>query len=84
MTVSEIKFLFIAVSEICLGIFEGFHGSHRAVPEPMCLPIMTQAGREHVTQCISLVYIDALRIMPQRQTFKCLKQAIINILSNQI
>ena len=29
---------------------------------------MTQAGREHAMQCISLVHADALRIVPQKQT----------------
>ena len=40
----KVKFLFVAISGICLGIFKGSHGSHRAAPEPMCLPTMTQAG----------------------------------------
>ena len=56
------------MSGICLGIFEGSPGSHRAAPEPMCLPTMTQVGHEHVVQCIRLVHADALRIAPQRQT----------------
>ena len=30
----KVKF-FIAISGICLGIFEGSYGSHRAVPERM-------------------------------------------------
>ena len=47
------------------GKLEGSHGSHRAAPEPMCLPIMTQAGHEHATQCISLVHTDVLRFGPQ-------------------
>ena len=62
----KVKFLFTTISGICLGIFEGSHGSHRAAPEPMCLPTMTQAGSEHATQCMSLVHADALRIAPQR------------------
>ena len=57
---SKVKFLFIAISGICFGIFEGFHGSQRAAPEPMCLPTMTQAGREHTTQFISLVHANTL------------------------
>ena len=57
----KVKFLFIAICGICLGIFEGS-------PEHMCLPIMTQAGCEHATQCISLVHADALRIALQTQT----------------
>ena len=64
----KVKFLFIAISGISLGIFEGSHGSHRAQPEPMCLPTMTQAGREHMTQCIRLVHTNVLHIAPQRQT----------------
>ena len=32
--------------------------SHRAGPEPMYLPTMTQVGCEHVTKCISLVHAD--------------------------
>ena len=32
----------------------------------MCLLTMTQAGRERVTQCISLVHADVLCIAPQR------------------
>ena len=64
----EIKFLFIAISVIFLGIFYGSRGSWRALPEPICLPTMTQAGREHVMQCIRLVQADALCIAPQRQT----------------
>ena len=44
-----VKFLCFAIFGICLGIFEGFHGSQRAAPGPMCLPTMTQAGREHTT-----------------------------------
>ena len=43
----KVKFLFIAISGIFLGIFKGTRGNSRAVPEPMCLPTMTQAGREH-------------------------------------
>ena len=54
------KFLFIAISGICLGIFEGSHGSHRAAPEPMCLPTTTRAGHERATQCIRLVHAYAL------------------------
>ena len=42
----KVKFLFIAISGICHGIFESFRGSQRAASEPMCLPTMTQAGRE--------------------------------------
>ena len=61
----KLKFLFIAISGICLGIFQGSHGSHQAAPEPMCWPTMTQAGHEHATQCISLVHADALHIVPQ-------------------
>ena len=59
------KFLVIAISGNCLGILEGSHGSHRATLEPMCLPTMTQAGREHATQCISLVHADMLCTVPQ-------------------
>ena len=55
------------MSEICLGIFEGSHGSRRAALEPMCLSTMTQMGREHATQCITLGHADTLRIAPQRQ-----------------
>ena len=51
------KVLFVAISGICLGIFQGY----RATLDPMCLPTMTQAGREHVIQFISLVYADGLR-----------------------
>ena len=36
----------------------------------MCLPPMTQAGREHTTQCINLVHTDELHIVPQRLTFE--------------
>ena len=50
--------------------FKGSYGSHRAAPEPMCLPTMTQAGREHATQCTRLVHADALRIAPCRVTIK--------------
>ena len=53
---NKVKFLFIAISGICLGIFENSHGNHQATPEPMCLPSMRQAGLEHLTQCISLCY----------------------------
>ena len=60
------KFLFIAISGIFLGMFEGSYGSHRAAPEPICLSAMTQAGREHATQCIILVHADELCIAPQR------------------
>ena len=38
--------------EFVLGYSKGSRGSHWAAPEPMCLPTMTQAGREHATQCI--------------------------------
>ena len=36
----------------------------------MCLPTMTQEGREHAAQlhCIRLVHADSLRIVQQRQT----------------
>ena len=63
---SKVKFLFIAISGIYLGIFEGSHGSYRAAPEHICLPTMTQAGCEHAMQCISLVHADAPCIAPQR------------------
>ena len=36
-------------------------------PEPMCLPTMTQMGREHATQCVRLVHADDLRIAPMAQ-----------------
>ena len=61
------KFLFIAISGICFGIFQGSRGSHRAAPGPMCLLTITQVGCEHVIECINLVHADALRIAPQRQ-----------------
>ena len=61
----KLKFLFIAIAGVCLGIFKGSHGSHRAAPKPMCLPTMTQAGHEHAIQCIRLVYAEVLRIAPQ-------------------
>ena len=59
-----IMFRFIAISGICLGMFKGSHGGHRAAPELMCLPTMTQAGYEHITRYISLIHADALRIAP--------------------
>ena len=65
----KVKFLFIAISGFFLGIFEGSHGSQRVAPEPMSLPTMTQAEREHTTQCIRLVHADALCIAPQRGAF---------------
>ena len=60
----KVKLLSIAISGICLGIFEGSHCSHRAAPEPMCLPTMTQEQHEHATQCIKLVHANELRIAP--------------------
>ena len=43
----KLNFLFIAISGICLAIFEGSHGSHRAAPELMCLIVnMTAAVYE--------------------------------------
>ena len=68
---TSLKVLFIIIPGICLGIFKVSYGSHHTVPEPMCLPTMTQAGHEHVTQCNSLVHVDALRIAVQRQTCTC-------------
>ena len=38
-------FRFIAISGNFLGLFEGSHDSHQAVPEPMCLPTMTSGTR---------------------------------------
>ena len=35
------------------------------MPEPMCLPTMTQVGREHTTQCVSM---DHLRETILRRT----------------
>ena len=61
-------FLFITISGICIGTFEGSHDSHRAAPEPMCLPNMTQVGLEHAMQCLKLVHVDVFCIVPQRQT----------------
>ena len=61
-------FLFITISGIFLGIIKGSHGSQRAVPETMCLPTMTQAGREHGTKFIRLIHAYVLRIAPQMQT----------------
>ena len=63
---SKVNLLFIAISAIFIGKFEGSHGSHRASHEPICLPTVTQAGHEHATQCIRLVHANALRIAPQR------------------
>ena len=64
---SKVKFIFVVISGIYLGIFEGSHGNHRVVPEPMCLLTVTQAGHEHTTQPICLVHTDVVHIAPQRQ-----------------
>ena len=45
----KVKLSVIAISGICLGIFKGSHGSHRAVPEPIYLPTTRQVGHKHVT-----------------------------------
>ena len=67
---NKVKFLFIAISGICLGIFKGSHGSHRAAPEPMCLPTMTQMGHEHSMQCIRLVHTDNKPFCQVEQTHR--------------
>ena len=63
----------MAIPGICLGIFQGSHGSHRATPEPLCLLTMTQAGCEHATQCISLVHTNTLHIVLERKTYNLTK-----------
>ena len=62
-----LKFLFIATSGICLGIIEDSHGSHRAAPEPVCHPTMTQANTRPRAFLffIRLVHANTLRIVPQ-------------------
>ena len=68
-------FTLVAISEI-LGIFEGSHGSHPAVPEPICLPTVTQARHERAVQRIGLVHADELCTVLQT-TYDLLRSTFI-------
>ena len=50
--------------EFVLGYSKAPVAASQAAPESMCLPTVTQVELEHMTQCISLVHADVLRIAP--------------------
>ena len=61
----KVKFLFIDISGICLGIqvFEDSHSSQSAVPQPVFLNTMTQLDTNtQCPQCSRLVHADELCI----------------------